>query len=331
MDLFPREILSEIILFLPSRRDLQSLKCTNRFFCNLISNDRIVKISKYMGSKSFAQNNQNKWTWIYPLLRDLSNYVVAGSQALQIFHDLNWLDSDFDIFFYDQEPEKFITQAFNLFQRVCQNNEQWSWSWEMKPYKSGIDFKYFDTLKLEDVKSREDVFLIRLSGVPIEAKVVIPFQLYPSNKWDKSHMRKIDLVYTKYKYPDEIMNDFDLPFCGIGFEVDMKGDIVHFLKSEEENYQAARTKEGNIYLPIYVTSPNDLHIRIVMNYISLQNSDHSLKIDNKFILEKRINKYIDRGFKIKRIYPEGNPEFHKRRTIAEKEENRRKYVMNYTL
>lgn len=303
-----KEILNEIFQYL-HLRDIYRLRRTCNYLNSTIPLLKASKDIKCITEKPIP--DKCIWFDVLPLLKNLKGYVVAGSQALQVLHNEFWEFSDLDIFFFNQTAEEFTTQAYHFFKKLCEVTNKF-WSWETKS-DINPDFRYYNTINLEqELKNCQDVYLIRLSGV------------YKDHPDYRRPSMKIDLVYTKYKTATEVMLDFDLDFCAVGFVVDHY-DRCNFMLSSPECYQSAKDKKCTIYKSKREHS-NRSSVPQIIHYISICSSDHNLKIDDHQVLSLRIQKYIKRGFSVEINHE--NPEG--KRTIEDKEESRRKFVMKYT-
>ncbi len=323
MDL-PNELLYQIF-FNFNYIELTKLKIVSKNFYNLISN-----FIEYDYNISKPINSNDPFINIYHYIESLKfkNYIIAGGLAVGNYFNKNFNEynqsnkrtSDLDLFFYNISKEDFINNVKTLYNHLSCIYIVLHRSVHNALNNNLINIKDFNIIK----NCNESFGVIRLILFDINNNYLF-----------------IDIIYTIYKNEYELLMDFDLPICQIGFRfMEGKYKFIFIDKNCMDN------RECTIYSDSLYDEQQFKNKKILIhhnpNFYKNFDKNYLLKIDNinrtrpvkpyNFLfknntaVKERIIKYRERGFKINIL-----PCIYGQRSIEDKEVSRLNHLMFYTI
>lgn len=272
-------------------KDVHSLFCLNTYYHDLITrNLEFIEKTLIYDIKEYRVDDP--YIEIYPLLQGLEkNYVILGGQALRNYTNADWRSNDIDIYFYnDLSSEDFKSICREFYSKLSKE-------WEVTS---------FDPLVDDHFESCEHGF--------------IEFH-YPKTSSEEIHCVKrikreyknIQFINTRYQSREDLIRDFDLLICAIGYII--RNQKYYYYKPSDEIKKAIQSRSVIVYGSEYLWNQN-----IVPPSISNIAKD-------AFTFRSRLEKYTKRGYVITckpvNLAPSGVL------TLDEKNINKSKYIPFY--
>ncbi len=303
--------------------ELTKLKSISKNIHNIIS--YILKDSYFIK----PVNKDDPFIDIYPEIEKLDNknWIMAGGLAISNYINKYFVEnninntktvSDLDLFFYNISKDEFIHNIKHLYNNLSKKYNIFHRSVYDKGNNNSITQNTFNIIDNCD----QSFGFIRLILVDQNNKYLF-----------------IDVIYTIYENAYDLLKDFDLPICQIGFKyfnecyaflcIDKKS-----IDNKECDIFSDNLYSDNINIKIY-SNPlffNNLNKNYLGNLhpqltTSLNSAGHyNLTFKNTTAVKLRILKYTKRGFKIN-ILPTQSGKI----SIEDKELSRLNHLMFYTI